>query len=62
MYKTKGYNAISERALQPGRHYNMNYGFVLGTYTEEIPDDCLTFSKYDYNCYLLIVDECSRYI
>ena len=60
--KTKGYNENPERALVPGGRFHMDYGFVRGETVTKAEDGPLLTSNEGYNCYLLIVDEYSRYM
>ena len=65
----KCYNNNPTRATKPGQRFCMDYGFVRGKEILEddkppSPDNThepLMTSKDGYNCYLLIVDEFSRY-
>ena len=69
--KMKGYNNNPERANKPGQRFCMDFGFVRGkeilqpkaseNFTENHHQPILT-SKDGFNCYLLVVDEYSRYL
>ena len=58
----KGNNKNSDRATTPGGRFNMVYAFVRGVHTTKNEDGPLITSKERYSCYLLIADECSRYL
>ena len=60
--KIKGYKKEPDRATQICRRFNMDYGFVRGNDTIKNEHGPLITSKNGYNCYLMIVDEYSRYM
>ena len=60
--KIKGYKKELDSATQICRQLNMNYGFVRGKETIKNEHGPLITSSNGYNCYLMIIDEYSRYM
>ena len=58
----RGYNKDPKRATRICRRFNMDYGFVRGNDTVKNKEGPLITSNDGYNCYLMIIDEFSRYM